>query len=570
MTAGGRCPDDTGRTMVRHGRGSPAWRCLLALVLLSLVAPVLADEARRTPAFLVGGAPTEAGTPMRACPPGALDRLEEVEIPAPAGGWPGAPQAVNVFNVFAGEVMVGLGDRVVCGRMHDARTRDSRFRAGVGLVVVPPAGSHDPVRVAWMPPVKSHWIPTIRIGGPSPVQQEDTLRLVMRTACLAIALALAFSALMGFIGARDRTFLTHVAMCLTVLLWQATLNGLSGYPVPWLPVGDREAWWQVAFTAFGFAALLYGLWSQSGVDRWPRLRRAARYNVRGFIAAGVLVPLLPYSALRPAWWLVDHVFLVSVVGLTCVAVLSLRRGNRRAFATIAAGVPVLALLAPPMVGGRFGVEYRVELIQAVLTWFLIVMAYTLTNRYGQLRAQRDAMRQLADTDALTGLPNRRAGLARREQCFVDARRAGTALSLGFVDVDLFKRINDTHGHAVGDQVLVAVADALVSDVRSHADVVRMGGEEFLVLLPGVDAARAHARLELMRRRIADTASALGVTGLQISASIGLATLRTDDEDAVALLRRADDAMYRAKQAGRDRVTRDDAAHAATAAEGFAG
>ena len=494
---------------------------------------------------------------MRACPPGALAHLQEIEIPAPEGGWPGTPQAVNVFNVFAGEVMVGLGDRVVCGRMHDARTRDSRFRSGVGLVVVPPADSHDPVRVAWMPPVKAHWIPTIRIGGPSPVQQEDTLRLVVRTACLAIALALAFSALMGFIGARDRTFLVHAAMCLTLLLWQAALNGLTGYPVPWLPVGDREAWWQVAFTAFGFAALLYGLWSQSGVvGLWPRLRYVARWSVRAFIAVGVLVPLLPYGGLRPTWWLVDHAFLVLALGLTCVAALSLRRGDRRAFAAIVAVTPVLMLLTPPLLGGRFGMEYRVEIIQVVLTWFLIVMAYTSTNRYGQLRAQRDAMRQLADTDALTGLPNRRAGLARLDHCFAEARRDGTPLSLGFVDVDLFKRINDTHGHAIGDRVLVAVADALVADVRSHDDVVRMGGEEFLVLLPGVDARRAHARLEAMRRRIADTAPVLGVADLHLSASIGLATLRPDDDEAVALLRRADEAMYRAKHAGRNQVMDD--------------
>ncbi|WP_394000843.1 GGDEF domain-containing protein [Luteimonas sp. WGS1318] len=547
--------------MVRHGTHSPAWRCLLALVLLSAF-----GHAWASPTFLVGGTATEDGTPMRACPPGALAQLQEVEIPAPPEGWPGTPQAVNVFNVFAGEVMVGLGDRVVCGRMHDARTRDSRFRAGVGLVVVPPAGTRDPVRVAWLPPVKAHWIPTIRIGGPSPVQQEDTLRLVVRTACLAIALALAFSALMGFIGARDRTFLAHAAMCLTLLFWQATLNGLSGYPVPWLPVGDREAWWQVAFTAFGFAALLYGLWSQSGVvGLWPRLRHAARWSVRGFIAVGVLVPLLPYGGLRPTWWLVDHGFLVLALGLTCVAVLSLRRGDRRAFAAIVAAVPVLALFAPPLLGGRFGLEYRVEIIQAVLTWFLIVMAYTLTNRYGQLRAQRDAMRQLADTDALTGLPNRRAGLARLDRCFADARRVGTPLSVGFVDVDLFKRINDTHGHEVGDRVLVAVADALVADTRSHEDVVRMGGEEFLVLLPGVDARRAHARLEAMRRRIADTAPMLGVADLQLTASIGLATLRPGDDEAVALLRRADEAMYRAKHAGRDRVMDDRSAPAAAQA-----
>lgn len=172
---------------------------------------------------------------MRACDPARVEGLHTIEIPAPDGGWSGVPQAVNVFNVFAGEVMVGLGDRVICGRMHDARTRDSRFRAGVGIVVVPQAGTRDPVRVGWVPPVKPHWIPTVRIGGPSPVQQEDTLRLVVRTACLAIALALAFSALMGFVGARERTFLGHVAMCLGLLLWQTTLNGLGAIRSPGCP-----------------------------------------------------------------------------------------------------------------------------------------------------------------------------------------------------------------------------------------------------------------------------------------------------------------------------------------------
>ncbi|MDR6992016.1 GGDEF domain-containing protein [Luteimonas sp. 3794] len=515
------------------------------------------DRSAQAPRFLLGGTATHDGTPMRACDPEALAGVQTVEIPAPAGGWPGAPQAISVFNVFAGEVMVGLGDRVVCGRMHDARTRDSRFRAGVGLVVVPPAGTDDPVRVAWRAPVQPQWIPTIRIGGPSPVQQEDTLRLVVRTACLAIALALAFSALMGYIGARDRTFLAHVAMCLVLLLWQATLNGLSGYPVPWLPVGDHETRWQVAFTAFAFAALQYGLWSQSGVvGLWPALRHGAHWSVRGFVIAGLVVPLLPYAALGAAWWILDHASLLLTVTLTLIAVLSIRRGDRRAFALIAAAAPVIILFIPPIATSRIVVEYRVELIQLVATWFLIVMAYTLTNRYGQLRAQRDAMRQLADTDSLTGLPNRRAGLAQLDRCFAEARRTAIPLSLGFVDIDLFKRINDTHGHDVGDRVLVAVAEALATGVRRRDDVVRMGGEEFLVLLPGVDAQHARERLDAMRHRIAETAATLGVPELQLTASIGVTTLQADDEQAVALLRRADDAMYRAKHAGRNRVMAD--------------
>ncbi len=544
MTAQGQAGDQSAR------RALP----VLVTFLLSLVLAMTGVARAAVPTHLVSGMPTSDATPMRACDPAMLTTLHRVEIPAPPEGWSGTPQAVSVFNVFGGEVMVGLGDRQVCGRMHDARTRDSRFRTGVGLVVVPERGSHDPVQVGWHPPVKPHWIPTVRLGGPSPVQQEDTLRLMVRAACLAIALALAFSALMGFVGARDRSFLAHVAMCLTLLLWQATLNGLGGYPQPWLPVDGRETQWQVAFTGFGFAAVSYGAWQQAGtVGRSPRLRRLSRWMIRLFIGVGVLVPLLPPSALASAWWLVDRLFALGALAVTVAACLSVWRGDRRAFAAIAAIVPLLLLFVPQVAGTRPVVEYRVEIVQLALTWFLIVMAYTLTNRYGRLREQRDAMRQLADTDALTGLPNRRAGLARLDDCFERARAEGLPLSLGFVDIDRFKQINDMHGHEAGDRVLAAVGATLAGSVRRREDVIRMGGEEFLVLLPGVDAAGAHMRLEAMRHRIAGTGPLLGIPGLVITASIGLATLADDDAAPAALLHRADGAMYRAKRGGRDRV-----------------
>jgi hypothetical protein len=93
---------------------------------------------------------------------------QQVQVSAPAGGWSGQPQALDVFNVFAGEVRVQHGDREICGNMHDARTRDSRFRAGIGLVAVPPAGSHEPFLVSWQTPLKARWVPTLRLGAPSP------------------------------------------------------------------------------------------------------------------------------------------------------------------------------------------------------------------------------------------------------------------------------------------------------------------------------------------------------------------------------------------------------------------
>ena len=534
-------------------------RCLLVLVLVLALGAcaVSRDGAGGGPAYVLGGAPTDESTPLRSCDPAVLATLEQVEIPAPVEGWSGTPQAVSVFNVFAGEVMIGLGDRVVCGRMHDARTRDSRFRASVGLVVVPEAGSHEPIHVGWRTPLKAHWIPGIRIGAPSAIQQEDTLRLVVRTSCLAIALALAFSALMGFVGARDRTFLGHVGMCVTLLLWQATLGGMSGFPQPWLPIGEQESRWQVALAALSFAAITFGIATQTGIaGQRPRLRRATRWAIRLMIALGLLAPLAPLSALPALLWIADRLFLLTGLGLSLVACLSIHRGDRRATAALAASLPFLLLAIQIVNGSPTVAAYRIEIVQLVLTWFLVVMAYTLTTRYGQLRAQRDAMRQLADTDPLTGLPNRRAGLVRLEEAFAVARRRGTPLSVGFVDVDLFKRINDVHGHDVGDRVLITVADALVAVTRNADEVMRMGGEEFLVLLPGLAGAAAHARLETIRRRIGELAPMLDVPGLHFTASIGLASLTAADDSPAALLRRADDAMYRAKHAGRDQVVGD--------------
>ena len=149
---------------------------------------------------------------------------QQVLVPAPPEGWSGQPQALDVFNVFAGEVRVQHGDREICGNMHDARTRDSRFRAGIGLVAVPPRQPRTvPGFVAT--PLKARWVPTLRLGAPSPVQQNDTARLLVRAACIAVAIALALSALMAFLTTRDRSFLVYIAGTTVLVLWQAILGG---------------------------------------------------------------------------------------------------------------------------------------------------------------------------------------------------------------------------------------------------------------------------------------------------------------------------------------------------------
>lgn len=535
--------------------GRSCWRIALGLLLCGLGALASAGPAPvGADGFLLAGAPAAELTPVRACTPRMREGLRERRIEAPPGGWPGTPQAINVFNVFAGEVLVALGGREVCGRMHDARTRDSRFRTSVGLVAVPEAGSREPIRVAWADPLQPHWLPTVVLGAPSPVQQMDTMRLLVRVSCMAIGVALALSALMGFIGTRDRSFALQALVCVILVVGQAIVSGLSGYPRPWLPVGDHEAWWLAAFTAFGVAALLHGIWRQSGVvGALPGPRRAVSWAMRAALVAGLVVPLLPLAALRWLMPALETGFGLACVALLAVSALSLRRGDRGAVLGLVSILPFLAILAAQLAGSRLLVSYRIEILQLAVTWFLIAMGYALSRRYSHLRRQHDAMRVLAATDELTGLPNRRSGLARLERLFRHARQSGEPLTVGFVDIDLFKRINDVHGHHVGDQVLVAVAGALVASMRDRDDVVRMGGEEFLVVMPGVDRSLATPRLERMRLRVREAGEALGIEGLQVTASIGLASLDEADEDPASLLRRADGAMYRAKQAGRDRV-----------------
>src|SRR5690606_26994162 len=241
------------------------------------------------------------------------------------------------------------------------------------------------------------------------------------------------------------------------------------------------------------------------------------------------------------------------VGLLAVSNLSLRRGDRSAVLGAVSIVPFLAIIVAALLGSRLLASYRIEVVQLAVTWFLIAMGYALSRRFGHLRRAHDAMRVLAATDELTGLPNRRSGLARLEELFQHSREGGEPLTAGFLDIDLFKRINDVHGHHVGDTVLVAVSAARGASTRGSEAVVGMGGEEFLVVMPGIPLAAAGPRPELMRRRVREAGESLGIEALQVTASIGLASLRDDDEDPASLLRRADGAMYRAKQAGGDRV-----------------
>ncbi|MBA5638563.1 diguanylate cyclase [Duganella sp. LX20W] len=167
---------------------------------------------------------------------------------------------------------------------------------------------------------------------------------------------------------------------------------------------------------------------------------------------------------------------------------------------------------------------------------------------------RDTLRQQSVRDPLTGLHNRRhlAEVLPRE--LARAHRSGAGLAVAIVDVDHFKRFNDRHGHDAGDAVLVAVAQAMLAQVRQGDLVCRYGGEEFVVLLTDIDVTLGESRSEQIRLAISQLAPAhLGQPLGQITASLGLAFYPQHGGTADSLLKSADTALYRAKEDGRNRV-----------------
>jgi two-component system cell cycle response regulator len=176
------------------------------------------------------------------------------------------------------------------------------------------------------------------------------------------------------------------------------------------------------------------------------------------------------------------------------------------------------------------------------------------KRYGDyLRASLDHSLELAVTDQLTGLHNRRYLTSQLTDLIDRVRIDGAPLSLVIADIDHFKTINDTHGHDAGDLVLKEFAARLALNARASDAACRYGGEEFVVIMPGADIDAARSLAERVRRAVGDVPMPIGGNAvIEVTVSLGVARLEAGD-DLGRLLKRADQALYAAKQRGRNRV-----------------
>lgn len=179
----------------------------------------------------------------------------------------------------------------------------------------------------------------------------------------------------------------------------------------------------------------------------------------------------------------------------------------------------------------------------------------LTEARAEIDRQRDELgRSMRDslTDPLTGIANRRAFDHELAQAIATAQRRSKGLALIMIDIDHFKRVNDTNGHMVGDQLLKAFARKLSQSFRDNDLVSRFGGEEFAVILPLTNLRQGGEAAERVRSMIEDCDCVGREVSLRITASMGVAELLPEERD-VALIKRADAALYGAKKAGRNRV-----------------
>jgi diguanylate cyclase (GGDEF)-like protein len=184
--------------------------------------------------------------------------------------------------------------------------------------------------------------------------------------------------------------------------------------------------------------------------------------------------------------------------------------------------------------------------------------YRLARTIRELEVSKKALAEQATTDSLTKLKNRRAFFENGAKALAMARRYVSDLSVLLLDIDHFKKINDTYGHAVGDDALIVVAQILIEMSRTEDTVARIGGEEFALLLPDTNRLGTAVLAERIRSAIEREQFITGDKIVPITVSIGIATFGVDPADSIdQLLGVADNRLYLAKNAGRNRICVND-------------
>ncbi len=200
-----------------------------------------------------------------------------------------------------------------------------------------------------------------------------------------------------------------------------------------------------------------------------------------------------------------------------------------------------------------GVTLATSFLALVLVFVFSISYLLIRGGTGQLKEAQSQLEHVAITDSLTGIHNRGYLMKRGDEEFELVRRKSRPLGCIMVDLDFFKRVNDTWGHAAGDKVLITVAERLKSSVRPYDVVGRYGGEEFMVLLPDTSFEENVVVANRICERIRDLPFELEDMSLPVTVSVGVSCYNKFDSSMNDVIKRADEGLYKAKADGRDRV-----------------
>lgn len=353
---------------------------------------------------------------------------------------------------------------------------------------------------------------------------------------------------------RQSSYLSYAFYLAAFIAMNVAYTG-HGFAMLWPTAVGWQRWaTQTLTVSYGVAGLLFAIRFLELRTGFPRIYRA----VLAYCAAGVVLlaaAILADSPRHASGVAFGFTFLfVGIMPL--LGIVAVRAGQKpaRYFLLAACAAMAGAALTTLSIWGL--VPHNVWTFRAVEIGMLVdatLLALALAYRFRVSQEQRLYAERLAMLDPLTGLNNRRAFYELTAPLWSNALRHGQDLAIVMLDLDRFKRLNDTYGHAHGDTVLKAVAGVLRDGVRQGDVLARWGGEEFIVLLPETGGAEATALAERLRAAVAAIPMRRGNEETPITASFGVAPLQDRSISLEALIALADGSLFRAKEEGRNRV-----------------
>jgi len=382
--------------------------------------------------------------------------------------------------------------------------------------------------------------------------------------CLGVLLAFSILGFVFFAVIGDRTSVVFACALLANVLYLCFMMGEAAH---WIGLRSLWPWW---IDVVVFAAMLGTVFGNEFYLRLldlprmlPKLSRILRWHHLwiALVFVAWLVDLLSRQGERgelAAWASFSGNFLILSLTFFSVVAMVIACFKRQRQAPVVLIATFVATLGHALRASQFGLgwawlEWAWTLQVAGMTIASSLMAFALMDRFIGLREERDRAREASMHDPLTGALNRLGGLTEGSRLLATAHRNKRGLSVAILDLDHFKQVNDRFGHGVGDLALKLFVSVVQNQLAGDEKLMRLGGEEFALILPNLSQERSLHRLNTLRLAVQQAGASIGSQPVGLTVSIGVAQMQAHHVSVDALLNEADQALYLAKHAGRNRV-----------------